>query len=201
VWPTTPNADCGGGLDCVGEQWHTEALKAIAGDLMLWSGVAVLLPEPDNEFDSTAVGIYINGQRVAFLPKDAPYKTAKFLAMLHQGIAAHGCVALEADIFHMGVVLEASRRPMSRVAIAKVLTAAGFTHRVGDGEGFSVSEQANQAKVFHAGSEDKRRREMVPKYAKALKDAGYSAKATREEVYGRDEVYQYVTVSKPPQRP
>jgi hypothetical protein len=166
---------------------------------MLWSGVAVLLPEPDNEFDSTAVGVYINGQRVAFLPKDAPYKNAEFLAWLHQSIASHGCVAVEADIFDRKVVLEASRRPMSQVAIGKVLTAAGFTYSAARGDGFAVVEHGRDETVVFLNDEasDKRQREMVRGCVEALKAAGYSAKATRDYAEGE----QYVTVSKPPQRP
>jgi hypothetical protein len=215
IWPTERNADCGGGLDCVGEHWHNDELLTILNGKSMWSGVALLLPEPDNEHDPNAVGIYINRMCVGYLPKDAPYKHLKFLAMLHNGIAAHGCVAIEADVIKsrnrksdgveetgdtIQVVLEASSRPMSRPAIAKVLIAAGFHARSDGGPGFSVQEHGPQSKVFHAGSagDNTQRRKMCAEYVKALKAAGYQAKSTREEVYGRAEYYNYCTVTKPP---
>jgi hypothetical protein len=214
VWPTERNADCGGELDCVGEHWHKNELRTILDGKQIWSGVALVLPEPDNEYDPKAVGIYIDGQCVAYLPKDAPYKTPKFLTMLHNGIAQYGCIAIEADIIHsvnqnndadqpnetFQVVLEASRRPMSRSAILKVLVNAGFHSRSGPEQGFTIREEDGVTKVFHAGAEgdNTQRRKMCAQYIDALKAAGYEAKATRDDVYGRDEYYNYCTVTKPP---
>jgi hypothetical protein len=80
----------GKAVQVVGESYYQEALDAICGgkceegDQLMCQ--AELRPEPDNEYDKRAVGIYVDGRKVGHLSRaDAKARQAKLLALRAQG--------------------------------------------------------------------------------------------------------------------
>jgi hypothetical protein len=181
-WPTAPNVTFGG-LDCVGESHCAEALEQILGESDMWTGVALLHPEPTNPYDRNAVGVYINRQRVGYLPKEI---AARLQGVVAATIAQRGSAAVEAWVFaggHHSVVLEPRMLPsMSRARIAQVLMAAGFRPRRLD-FGFSISDEGTRFRVMCTNGGSDEREHFVPLYAEALRNAGYKARVAREMDY------------------
>lgn len=59
----------------VGERAHLDALRGVVGPAHRAEGrehhvVAVLVPEPTNRFDPDAVAVYVDEQRIGYLPRD-----------------------------------------------------------------------------------------------------------------------------------
>jgi hypothetical protein len=185
-WPTEPTTQYGTGLDCVGESFYASALKGVVGKADQWSGVAVLLPEPKNEHDRNAVGVYLNGEKVGHLPKEQARHMHK--PML-QAIAAGGVVAVEAQVTAHGrslyqVILEpGTHEALSRPRITAVLLAAGYKPRRDEYAGFTMRNEGDRYKVFRSGDSGFTREQYVPEYAKALREAGYKARVAREDGY------------------
>jgi hypothetical protein len=184
-WPTTANAQFGGELDVVGEMSHADNLTAVVGPQnQSWSGVVVLLPEPRNEFDANAISVHAEGRRVGYVPKElaANYQT-RLLQMLQQ----QAYIAVDALILSGGgywqVVLEPELlQPLSRPRLAHVLLSAGFTPR-SENAGYSLKFEDSRVRVLCTGGDANERDELVPMYAKALRDAGYKARVAREYNY------------------
>jgi HIRAN domain len=77
-------------VQVVGESYYQDALDVICGgkceeghQLMCQ---AELRPEPDNEYDKHAVGVYVDGQKVGHLSReDATRRQAELVALRSQG--------------------------------------------------------------------------------------------------------------------
>jgi hypothetical protein len=71
-WPAPKNYD----YECsvIGESNYQSHLKQIAGDHGKQSAcidvLALLLPEPTNQYDKNAVRVFIQGETVGFIPKE-----------------------------------------------------------------------------------------------------------------------------------
>lgn len=81
----------GGGrvVQVVGESFYQATLEEIAGgrteDSSTKRVTAVLYPEPDNPFDSSAVGVYVDGEKVGHLSRqDAALFQPKLLELLDE---------------------------------------------------------------------------------------------------------------------
>jgi HIRAN domain len=80
----------GKAVQVVGESYYQDALDAICGgkceeghQLMCR---AELRPEPDNDYDKRAVGVYVDGRKVGHLSRaDAKMRQSKLLALHSQG--------------------------------------------------------------------------------------------------------------------
>jgi hypothetical protein len=80
----------GRAVQVVGESYYQDALDAICGgkceeghQLMCR---AELRPEPDNDYDKRAVGVYVDGRKVGHLSRaDAKVRQSKLLALRSQG--------------------------------------------------------------------------------------------------------------------
>ncbi len=90
----------GGGLRLVGESHYREAIAAVAGGrrrqsvkLVTW---ASLVPEPENPYDTNAVGAYIDGHKVGHLSRQ---DAAAFAPVLARITAAGLTAYARADIF------------------------------------------------------------------------------------------------------
>ncbi len=89
-------------LDVVGESFYQEALWAVIGGVtkerVRTPIVAMLIPEPDNQYDPNAIAVYISGLKVGHLGRDDAQKLLgglKNLIAKHPGkfIALSGVVA------------------------------------------------------------------------------------------------------------
>ena len=72
----------------VGERAHQPALRAIVGNDHRTEGAvhhrsAVLVPEPDNPFDPTAVAVQIDHQRIGYLDRDTAARYHEPLRKIH----------------------------------------------------------------------------------------------------------------------
>lgn len=88
-------------LEVVGESNYQEALWKIVGgrrrERVRHDVAAVLLPEPDNQFDANAIKVLIDGNLVGYLSRqDAVAYGPGLLALMNE--SANGLVALEATI-------------------------------------------------------------------------------------------------------
>ncbi|MGH3072073.1 MAG: hypothetical protein ACRDNB_07360 [Gaiellaceae bacterium] len=88
-------------LEVVGESNYQEALWKIVGGRRLervrHDVAAVLLPEPDNQFDANAIKVLIDGNVVGYLSRQDALAYGPGLRAL-MGKSANGLVALEATI-------------------------------------------------------------------------------------------------------
>ena len=80
----------GEAVEVVGESYYQDALDAICGgkceDGHRLMCQAELRPEPDNEYDKRAVGVYVDGRKVGHLSRaDAKARQAKLLKLHSQG--------------------------------------------------------------------------------------------------------------------
>jgi hypothetical protein len=88
-------------LEVVGESNYQEALWKIVGgrrhERVRHDVAAVLLPEPDNQFDANAIKVLIDGNLVGYLSRQDAVAYGPGLRAL-MGESANGLVALEATI-------------------------------------------------------------------------------------------------------
>lgn len=92
-------------LEVVGESQCQEHLRAICGGAsaakVRHKVIAVLVPEPDNAYDSNAISVQIDGGLVGYLPRDV---AAEYLPGLNRLMAARdGLVALEGVVVGGGM--------------------------------------------------------------------------------------------------
>ena len=179
VWPSEPNPPPTTGLDCVGDGFHHEQIKALLGKSKRHAGLAVLLPEPNNAHDRNAVGIYIDHRKVGHLPKD---QARGLHQQIRDRMAAGEVISVEAEVINHGrgkyqvVVDPASHGPMSRPRIAETLLAGGNAPRTEHKAGFIVNSDGNQYRVLRAGDGSiYTRDEHLDRYVEALRSAGYQA--------------------------
>ncbi|RYP81226.1 hypothetical protein EKO23_23860 [Nocardioides guangzhouensis] len=93
-------------LEVVGESRYQEHLRSICGgdpaNKVLQAVTAVLVPEPDNPYDSNAVCVQIEGAVVGYLPRDV---AAQYLPGLSQLMTErHGYIALEGVVVGGGMI-------------------------------------------------------------------------------------------------
>lgn len=78
-------------LEVVGEAMHQEELWSICegtvGDRIRHDVVAVLIPEPENPYDSNAIAVYVDGQGVGHLKRET---ARKYGPGLHALMERHG---------------------------------------------------------------------------------------------------------------
>jgi HIRAN domain len=85
--PVLPGGEA---VEVVGESYYQDALDAICGgkceDGHRLMCQAELRPEPDNEYDKRAVGVYVDGTMVGHLSRtDAKARQPQLLALRSQG--------------------------------------------------------------------------------------------------------------------
>lgn len=91
----TDDDEDGMGLEVHGESHHQEALALVAnlagGDVLRRAVVAVLVPDPRNEYDRNAVRVEVFGRLVGYVPRDeAPPVSRMLLALQKEGIGVAG---------------------------------------------------------------------------------------------------------------
>lgn len=180
TWPTAANVQLRH-LDCVGESYHAEAIRSIVGDLPVWFGFAVLLPEPENPHSADAVAVYVSGKRVGYVSKQTPETNPK--KDILKAIGKHGYAAVGAAITagnQPSVTLQPSR--ISRPVVTSVLLQAGFRKKDGEKDwGFTIREEPTQTLVFCSGAKTDVREELVPQYAAALTAGGLRARVDKSD--------------------
>jgi hypothetical protein len=185
VWPEAPNSRLSR-LDCVGESHHVQAILDVLGGSPALYGVAVLLPEPQNAHDPSAIAVYVNARRVGYLSKQSAASSRRAIMSV---ISKHGHTAVEVMILGGRQMAEVVIQPsdletLSRGRLTYALLGAGF--RVKDGEkdwGFTVKEEQSRSLVFCSGATKAQRDELVPKYAEALLGAGFRAQVVLDDGY------------------
>jgi hypothetical protein len=178
-WPTAPNLGLGEGVDVVGESYYREAFDAILflGHDIELKTVAVLLPEPHNEYDSNAVAVHVDGHKVGHLSRT---DAVKFRTIIDQAVDAYGSAVVWALVERYGggsVILEPQsmglRDPMTRRAIQDAIDAAAEDDEelVTD---LGMERRTKGWRLWCSGGLDD---DDAKALAKALRGRGYAARA------------------------
>lgn len=191
-WPDTANLGLGADVDVVGITHYADDFRKVCEHGKVLRTVAVLVPEPKNEYDPNAVAVYVSGLKVGYLSRaDAVF----YRGRIDQAVDAHGYAAVWADVDDDGfraVTLEPrSLGPMSHPGITKVLDAAGIA-AANNNEGTpGYSMHGNPYgtyRVFWSGAGTEHE-DVVPSMARALRDAGYDARTNHDAGHAVVDVY------------